>query len=267
MPSSLHVLGAGPAFDTTLSNTSLLLEGPWRVLLDVGFAAAQPLWRRSMDADYLDAIFLSHFHADHTFGLPAVLLLMISEGRNGGQVRRKPLTLVGPPGLEQYVRELMRLAYPGQWERFEKAVPLTFISLSPGSTGQVGPFTVKVAKTEHGEQVTSLASRWEWDNKVLFCYSGDGKATTDSQALYAGTPVLVHECYAVKDAGDMHEDLPTVLQLAQQAGVRQLVLVHSAMDKREELRAALAQMVTGSLSVTLAEGGDITIDCDRAYAR
>jgi ribonuclease BN (tRNA processing enzyme) len=241
-----------------LGNTSLLLEGPSRVLLDVGFAAAQPLWNRSMTADYLDAIFLSHFHADHTFGLPAVLLLMISKDRNGGAERTKPLTLVGPPGLEAYVRDLMQMAYPGMWESFVEKVPVTFVSMSPGSSAVVGPYTVRVALTAHGK-MTSLASRWEWDGKVRFCYSGDGKATEASRKLYQDTPVLVHECYAVTNAGAMHEDLPTVVALAETARVKKLVLVHSAMDRRDELRQAVAQLHASPVQVTLAEGAAIFV--------
>ena len=111
---TLTILGAGEAFDPNIPNTSLLYEGAKNVLLDCGFAAAQAYWRRGFDQNYLDAIFLTHHHADHTFGLPAVLLVMQLAPQN----RTKPLTIIGTPNTKDYVTRMMDIAYtPGMKRR------------------------------------------------------------------------------------------------------------------------------------------------------
>src|SRR3970040_1864540 len=101
--STLTILGSGEAFDPQLPNTSLLYQGSQNILIDCGFAAVQALWRRSLDPEFLDAVLLSHHHADHTFGLPALLLVAQTAHR------QKPLTIVGTPNTKQYVTTLVDL--------------------------------------------------------------------------------------------------------------------------------------------------------------
>jgi ribonuclease Z len=52
----------------------------------------------------LDAICLSHYHADHVAGLPGMLLMLGNSGRT------EPLTIFGPPGLQQVVSGLRSIA-------------------------------------------------------------------------------------------------------------------------------------------------------------
>ena len=52
----------------------------------------------------IDAIFFTHFHADHISGLPGLLLTIGNSGRV------EPLTLAGPEGLEKVVASLLVIA-------------------------------------------------------------------------------------------------------------------------------------------------------------
>ena len=61
-------------------------------LADLGIARAE-----------IDAIVVSHFHADHFGGIPLILLAALYEDQ-----RREPLRIAGPPGVEQRVRALAR---------------------------------------------------------------------------------------------------------------------------------------------------------------
>lgn len=52
----------------------------------------------------IDVICITHFHADHISGLPGLLLTMSNEGRT------EPVTIIGPRGIERYVRALCIIA-------------------------------------------------------------------------------------------------------------------------------------------------------------
>jgi len=50
-----------------------------------------------------------------------------------------------------------------------------------------------------------------------------------------------------------------VMELAQAAGVQELVLVHSAMDRRVGLKQAVGRLGAGQVRVTLAEGQPVSV--------
>jgi ribonuclease Z len=227
---TLTLLGSGEAFDPTLPNTSLLYQGSQNVLIDCGFAAVQSLWRWSRESEFLDAVLLSHHHADHTFGLPGLLMVM-QDGK-----RQKPLTLIGPPNTQQYVTTLFDLAYRPGMPRLK--FPVNFIECVPGDAVEIGSLNIKTALPEHGLPV--LSTRWEADGVSHFAYSADGKATPATRALFNGANVLVHECYALPgQEGPVHTHIQAVLEVAAEAKVSTLILVHQQYAQR----AAIADTV------------------------
>jgi ribonuclease BN (tRNA processing enzyme) len=232
---TLTILGSGEAFDPQLPNTSLLYQGGRTVLIDCGFAAAQSLWRYSNDPDLLDAVFITHHHADHTFGIPA--LLMVLEGSRAPDPRRhraRPLTIIGPLGTQAYLTQLFDLAYTPGLKRL--TFPVEFLECSPGETLNFGPLTIKTALPDHGIPV--LSSRWEEESVCKFAYSADGKMTEATRLLFAEAPTLVHECFALPgNEGPVHTHVQAVLELAVASHTQTLVLVHQAMHQREPIAA------------------------------
>ena len=89
MPNEITVLGCGEAFDDALPNNSYLVRiGGSVLLLDCGYSIPPRLWHFEHDDSAVDLIYISHAHADHYFGLPAVL------GRMWEQGRTMPLTIL-----------------------------------------------------------------------------------------------------------------------------------------------------------------------------
>jgi ribonuclease BN (tRNA processing enzyme) len=223
---TLTILGSGEAFDPLLPNTSLIYQGECTVLIDCGFSAIQPLWRQSSDPELLDAILLSHHHADHTFGVPALLMVMQAGGR------QKPLTFIGTPGTKRYLTRLFDLAYTPGMARVK--FPLEFLECAPGESIGLGPITIKTALPDHW--ITVLSTRWEVEGVPQFAYSADGKMTEATRELFKGVPVLVHECYGMPGReGPVHTHVAAVLALALASGAATLVLVHQASAQRAQI--------------------------------
>lgn len=101
----LHILGCGSALPTSSHYpTSQVVEYRDRLyMIDCG-EGAQRLWRKQrLDFGHLVAIFISHLHGDHCYGLPGLLSTLGLLGR------RRALPIYGPRGLKRfldyYVRE------------------------------------------------------------------------------------------------------------------------------------------------------------------
>ncbi|NVB42710.1 ribonuclease Z [Pseudenhygromyxa sp. WMMC2535] len=247
----LVFVGTGEAVDPQLPNTSLLLRGPRTLLLDCGYAVPHAFWSISRDVELLDAIWISHAHADHCFGLPALLLWM----RLGG--RRRPLTLFGGPGSQARLSAVLELGYPGSFAA-HKCFAIEFVELAPGEAARFGPLRLGVAATAHS--LANYALRVEAPGQRSVVYSGDGAPTPESEALIAGVDVLVHECFflaAKPEGARRHGALDELLALASAAEVSCLAPLHFAAEAKAELRAAAqAGAAERGLGLFLAEVGD-----------
>src|SRR5262245_11950571 len=96
-------LGTGsPASYEGRALSSFVVDG--RYLFDAGPMALQQLKRARVDPNGVQAILISHFHADHFFGLPFLLLEYWASGRE------KELRIIGPPGIEARTEALLDLA-------------------------------------------------------------------------------------------------------------------------------------------------------------
>ena len=100
----LHILGCGDAFGSGGRNQSgYLVEAADRLfLLDCGPTTLLAMKRAGIDPRRLDAIILSHLHGDHFGGIPFFFdRISLSQ-----TTRTSPLTIAGPPGTEERVRQL-----------------------------------------------------------------------------------------------------------------------------------------------------------------
>lgn len=74
------------------------------LLVDCGEGTQTAVRTASMGFHAIDAIFITHFHADHISGLPGLLLTIGNEGR------REPVHIYGPAGLRDIVSALCVIA-------------------------------------------------------------------------------------------------------------------------------------------------------------
>ena len=85
--------------------TSLLIR--WmghEMLIDCGEGTQIALNEHGLSCRHIDAIFLTHFHADHTAGLPGLLLSMAKADRT------EPITVYGPKGLNEIMEGVRLIA-------------------------------------------------------------------------------------------------------------------------------------------------------------
>ena len=102
----LAFLGTGSAFSVERCNGAVVVDG--RLLLDAGAPLLPHMHRLGIDPAAIAAVFLTHFHGDHVLGLPPFMLYRAYQPSG-------PLTIVGPPGVEERVEGLLRLAWGAAW--------------------------------------------------------------------------------------------------------------------------------------------------------
>ncbi len=135
-------------------------ERTWRLVIDLGSGSLGRL-QRHLDPVGLDAVLLTHLHADHFLDLAG--LYVIHRYRPGGG-RRPPIRVVGPADTARRVA----LAYYGR--EVSMAGQFAFETLADGAPFDVGPFRVTPRRTEH--PIEAYGFRVEADGRVLG-FTGD----------------------------------------------------------------------------------------------
>ena len=186
---NIFFLGVGEACDSRYPNTSLLLQttsGQGLALLDCGFTTPHLYFERCAIADELKVLWISHFHGDHFFGVPLLLLRFMEMGR------RDPLVIIGPQGVEEKICIALDLAYANV--RGELPYTLSFQEMEAGATVESAGLSWTAAEAQHTD--LSLAIRVADKSKSIF-YSGDGKPAPEAQALAGNCDLIILEAFRV----------------------------------------------------------------------
>lgn len=227
----VRFLGVGEACDERYPNTSVLVQGQDKtVLLDCGFSVPCRFFRHVHDPDALDAVWISHFHGDHFFGIPQLLLRLFETGR------KKPLYFIGQSGIEHLVLRAMDFAYPSFYKKF--GYECRFVALEPGQALDALGLRWQGAVNKHSQ--LDLALCLEMDRKRLY-FSGDGRPTPQAKAMAQGCDLMIHEGFLLEGRIHGHGSVQGCLDFAREAGVKKLAIVHLQRDERRREEMSLVR--------------------------
>ncbi len=218
--------GSGPGPQSAASCYLVEHDG-FRVLLDLGNGAFGPL-QGVVDPDDVDAVYLTHLHADHCMDVAPFVVWHRWSGRSSG--RRIPL--VAPPGADRRLSVMC--------EEGGKPLGDVFDFVPTAVTARLGPFTLQTARTEHPIECHAVRLTAHGSSLV---YTGDTGPSDRVAQLARGADVLLAEA-AHPDV----PDLPPALhltgrqagELAAAAQVRRLLVTHvpAWVDAAAQLAAA-----------------------------
>ena len=217
------ILGSGTCVpNLARGSCSVLMQiGEQRLVFDSGPGTMRRLLEAGTDIYQIDYLFYSHFHPDHTAEL--VPLLFANKYPDPTR-RRKPLTVVGGPGLKQFFDKLVSVY--GHWIQLaEDKIDLVELDdrRPQGLTGD--GFKVSTAPVEHNPE--SVAFRIETLSGASVVYSGDTDYSDRLVGLARRAGLLICESAVPED-----QKIPGHLTPAQAgamaaaAGVKQLMLTH-----------------------------------------
>ena len=212
-------LGTGNAFAATRYWSSFLVND--RYLFDAPPTLLAHLKKLGKNAGDIEVVFISHFHADHFFGLPFLFLEYAELAP-----RTKDLTIVGPPGITKRVESVTDLAFSNVFRKRDRGYALTFIEASDGKTGEVAGCSFVARRVPHVADLESFAFRVQCAAGTV-AYSGD---TTMCDALVDvadGADAFVCECSGWGEQNGPHLTPANVLDLrARVSPATKFILTH-----------------------------------------
>lgn len=153
------------------------------MLLDGGAPLLPHMHRVGVDPGDIQVVFITHFHGDHTLGLPPFVLHRIF-------VDRRPLTFVGPRGIERYLERLWAVSWGPDWKRVMRSeFKVRYVTAKP--SGTAAGVKYEMVKLDHGT-MGSYGYRIHVDGKLV-AYSGDTEPTAPLDKLVEGADIAIVE--------------------------------------------------------------------------
>ncbi len=258
-------LGTGGSVPSARRSTAsvLLARGGERLMFDCGEGTQRQL-QRSLGLVQVDAVYLTHFHADHILGLPGLLKSYDLTDRE------TPLSVYGPPGLVDlfailkpiigrigFETELVELA-PGdvvpaeeyEIQAFEAAHSARANGYALVEAERPGRFDVEAAKRlgvpegpafarlQAGEEVQGTSGAVRPEEVVgpgrpgrTVALTGDTSPSPATVAAAADAELLIHDASFAEEEAQRavetgHSTVGQAAAVAREAHVKMLALVH-----------------------------------------
>ncbi|MFI8392370.1 MBL fold metallo-hydrolase [Streptomyces sp. NPDC085540] len=215
----LTVLGCATPYASVDNPCSgyLVSSGETRVWVDAGSGTLAQL-QRHVRLDEVDAIWISHLHADHS----ADLLTAYYAALFADIQLAAPIPLYGPPGIAD------RLAHFLTNSSTRSPVESAFAihELHDGHQAHVGALTLTSRAVEHG--ISAFAVRIEAQGRSLV-YSGDTAPCTNLTQLAHGCDVLLCEAESTRapaEGDQVHHTPEDAGDTASAARTGRLIVTH-----------------------------------------
>ncbi|MEW6736476.1 MAG: ribonuclease Z [Acidobacteriota bacterium] len=254
-----------PTKERNVSALALVLNGHW-LLLDCGEGTQYRLLRAPLRLGQLEAIFITHVHGDHLFGLPGLLATLSM------QRREQPLTIYGPVGVKRFINSALqatvtRLGYEVTINEIDSGLvcrgegytvlclPLDHQVLDYGyaivEDDRPGKFDIEKARAlgipvgplygqlQAGHDIRLPDGRLIESSEVVgerrkgrrIAYCTDTRPCANSVELARGANLLIHEATYTEDLvaearARGHSTAAQAASIARQAGVERLLITH-----------------------------------------
>jgi len=228
-----------------LAGSCYLLEaGRQHILFDIGEGAGSAMQRLGLNPRRINAVVISHLHADHVMGLPLFIQW------NYILKRRSRLDIFAPSEAVAGVKSLFDLTY---LYPLKLSFPIHVHPIDPGGEFSVGAVKVKAHLNSHLHRHRRLLAGSGKPNRAQ-CYSFVVQASR-RRLVYSSDLGQAADLAGVVDAADMlvveasHVDFAALGDLLRTAGVTRVLITHTDLGfefpaarrelKRHEVRQVL----------------------------
>ncbi|HWA34930.1 MAG TPA: MBL fold metallo-hydrolase [Cyclobacteriaceae bacterium] len=239
----LRCLGAGDAFGSggRLNACFYIKHGDVSVLLDCGASSLIALKKAGIDPGIIDIIIISHLHGDHFGGIP----FLIRETQISRR-REKPLTIIGPPGIESKVNDGLDCFFPGP-TNLGTSFEINYLTYSESQRVQLSDISISAWKAIHTPGTNPHSLRIGFGERLI-AYSGDTEWYEDLVAISSDADIFICEGYTYSQPKRYHMWIGKLMENKERITARQVVITHLGQDALDNIP---------NIPFTVANDGDM----------
>jgi len=244
-PVEIRFVGSGDAFGSGgRFQTCIAVRSPDDFfLIDFGASSLVAMRQQRLAPRDVSKIFITHLHGDHFGGLPFFLLdaQFVSK-------REAPLTIAGPPGLEERLMLAMEILFAGS-SKVDPGFDLQLVELKPRSPATFDGVEVTAFPAAHFSGAPSYSLRVEVDGKS-FVYSGDTQWTDTLIEASAGADLFACECYVFDEDVPLHNSYARIMENRSRMTCKRIIVTHMNEDMLSRV---------GEIELEAAEDGMVVV--------
>ena len=224
-PIPVTFLGTGSFHATGGYWSSFLIDG--RILVETSPSVLRNLRVASVSLHDIDVIFISHFHADHTFGWPFVLWSSMGRER-----RTSDLWVVGPPGIGVFLENLLKAGALDHIVDRARARGDTFALHYVEANEQpqtAGTVNFRAVRVDHDPVLECFGYLIEVDGRAIG-YSGDTTLCPGLRQIAAAADTLIMECNSHHELNPVHLTFDDVRTIRSEFPDLPIVITHRSHD-------------------------------------
>jgi ribonuclease Z len=178
--------------------STLIEAGDHTILIDAGRGATMRLFQLGIPIGKIDALLLTHFHSDHTVGIPDLWLTSWLSSHFGN--RQRPFSVIGPVGTarlmhhleEAYARDIEIRVEDEKLAREHVAIAVQEFD-EDGVVYKANDLRIIAFTVDHGDAIKpAYGYRIEYRGRVAVI-SGDTRYNANVLSYGKGADLLVHE--------------------------------------------------------------------------
>ncbi len=178
--------------------STLVEAGDHTLLIDAGRGATMRLFQIGVPIGRIDALLLTHFHSDHTVGIPDLWLTGWLSSYFGN--RRRPFNVIGPTGTARLMHHLgAAFAHDIEIRVEDEKLAREHVAITvkeftdDGVVYRAGDLSVIAFTVDHGDVIKpAFGYRIEYKGRVAVI-SGDTRYNANVLRYGEGADLLIHE--------------------------------------------------------------------------
>jgi len=198
-----------------------------KILLDVPNGICRVLRNMNMPLTYIQTVIITHYHGDHFFDLPFLIL----EKSFIKTEKQQSLNIIGPKDIESRTIKLFETAFPNSWKKVSEIVKINFVEILPGETKYIEDATIEAVKVEH--TVPEAQGYILTIDNQKCGFTGDSSACEGIEYLLSKTEVLIADCSNI-EGKESHMGIDNLKKYLEKYPKKIIIATHMKEKTREE---------------------------------
>ncbi len=186
------------------------------VLLECGPTTLYRMQQERLNPDDLQAVLVTHFHADHFIGLVFLDLALTLDWN-----RHRTITYAGPKGLTDHFIEAYKICYGDFYPNYQ--FPRNFEEYFPKQTYNLEGIKIFPIPMKHRKE--SLGYRIIIEDKII-AFTGDTAWHEDISSLSKDADILITECVEYQKNAKNHLSYQELIENSSSLKAKKIVLTH-----------------------------------------